>query len=100
MNSFDVRIFAIRHRPGRRVFEVRWRVADRDKSRCLMTRALADSYRAACSGLRRAQRATAGRVRVRFMGGNGGYDHSQWRHVKSVRLVRLLPSCMTKSIHG
>jgi hypothetical protein len=46
MNSFDVWIFAIRHRPGRRVFEVRWLVAGRDKSRCLMTRALADSYRA------------------------------------------------------
>jgi hypothetical protein len=46
MSSFDVRIFAIRRRPGRRVFEVRWRVAGRDKSRCLITRALADSYRA------------------------------------------------------
>jgi hypothetical protein len=46
MSSFDVRIFAIRRRPGRGVFEVRWRVADRDKSRCLITRALADSYRA------------------------------------------------------
>jgi hypothetical protein len=46
MSSFDVRVFAIRRRPGRRVFEVRWRVADRDKSRSFMTRALADSYRA------------------------------------------------------
>jgi len=46
MSSFDVRVFAIRRRPGRRVFEVRWRVADRDKSRLFMTRALADSYRA------------------------------------------------------
>ena len=46
MSSFDVRVFAIRRRPGRRVFEVRWRVAGRDKSRSSTTRALADSYRA------------------------------------------------------
>lgn len=46
MSSFDVRIFAIRRRPGRRVFEVRWRVAGQDRSRSFMTRALADSYRA------------------------------------------------------
>ena len=45
MSSFDVRIFAIRRRPGRRVFEVRWRVAGCDKSRSFITRALADSYR-------------------------------------------------------
>jgi hypothetical protein len=55
MSSFDVRVFAIRRRPGRRVFEVRWRVAGRDKSRSFITRALADSYhaelvRAACRG--------------------------------------------------
>jgi len=41
-----VRVFAIRRRPGREAFEVRWRVAGRDKSRSFMTRALADSYRA------------------------------------------------------
>ena len=46
MNSFDVRVFAIRRRPGRKTFEVRWRVADRDRSRSFVTRALADSYRA------------------------------------------------------
>jgi hypothetical protein len=41
-----VRVFAIRRRPGRAVFEVRWRVAGRDRSRSFITRALADSYRA------------------------------------------------------
>lgn len=46
MSSFDVRVFAIRRRPGRKAFEVRWRVAGRDRSRSFMTRALADSYRA------------------------------------------------------
>jgi hypothetical protein len=46
VSSFDVRVFAIRHRPARRVFEVRWRVAGGDKSRSFITRALADSYRA------------------------------------------------------
>jgi integrase len=46
VSSFDVRVFAIRRRPGRKAFEVRWRVAGRDKSRSFMTRALADSYRA------------------------------------------------------
>ena len=46
MSSFDVRVFAIGRRPGRKAFEVRWRVAGRDKSRSFMTRALADSYRA------------------------------------------------------
>ena len=46
MSSFDVRVFAIRRRPGRAAFEVRWRVAGRDKSRSFITRALADSYRA------------------------------------------------------
>jgi hypothetical protein len=37
MSSFDVRVFAIRRRPGRTAFEVRWRVAGRDKSRSFMT---------------------------------------------------------------
>jgi hypothetical protein len=46
VSSFDVRVFAIRRRPGRAAFEVRWRVAGRDRSRSFMTRALADSYRA------------------------------------------------------
>ena len=46
MSSFNVRVFAIRCRPGHEAFEVRWRVAGRDKSRSFMTRALADSYRA------------------------------------------------------
>src|SRR6266516_569610 len=46
VDSFDVRVFAIRRRPGRKTFEVRWRVAGRDRSRSFMTRALADSYRA------------------------------------------------------
>src|SRR6266566_4720331 len=46
VSSFDVRVFAIRRRPGRQVFEVRWRVAGGDKSRSFITRALADSYHA------------------------------------------------------
>ena len=46
MSSFDVRVFAIRRRPGRKRFEVRWRVAGRDRSRSFMSRALADGYRA------------------------------------------------------
>ena len=46
MNGFDVRVFAIRRRPGRETFEVRWRVAAPGKSRSFMTRAPADSYRA------------------------------------------------------
>jgi integrase len=47
MTAFDVRIHTIRHRKNkRRPFEVRWRVAGREKSRSFLTRALADSYRA------------------------------------------------------
>lgn len=46
MSSFDVRVFAIRRRPGRAAFEVRWRVAGCDRSRSFITRPLADSYRA------------------------------------------------------
>ena len=47
MNAFDVRIHTIRRRKNkRRPFEVRWRVAGRDKSKSFLTRALADSYRA------------------------------------------------------
>jgi hypothetical protein len=46
VSSFDVRVFAIRRRPGRTAFEVRWRVAGCDRSRSFMTRPLADSYRA------------------------------------------------------
>lgn len=41
-----MRVFAIRLRAGRKAFEVRWRVAGRDRSRSFMTRALADGYRA------------------------------------------------------
>ena len=41
MTSFDVRVFAIRRRAGRRAFEVRWRVAVHDRSRSFMPRALA-----------------------------------------------------------
>jgi len=46
VSSFDVRVFAIRSRPGRTAFEVRWRVAGCDRSRSFITRPLADSYRA------------------------------------------------------
>jgi hypothetical protein len=47
VNGFDVGIYAIRRRPGRRrPFEVRWRAAGRVRSRSFLTRALADSYRA------------------------------------------------------
>jgi hypothetical protein len=47
MTGFDVSIYAIRRRPGRRhPFEVRWRAAGRVRSRSFLTRALADSYRA------------------------------------------------------
>jgi len=47
MNGFDVGIYAIRRRPGRRrPYEVRWRAAGRVRSRSFLTRALADSYRA------------------------------------------------------
>jgi hypothetical protein len=46
VSSFDVRVFAIRRKPGRTAFEVRWQVAGRDRSRSFMTRPLADSYRA------------------------------------------------------
>ena len=47
MNAFDVRIHTIRRRKNKhRPFEVRWRVAGRDKSKSFLTRALADSYRA------------------------------------------------------
>ena len=47
MNRFDVSVYAIRRRPGRRKpFEVRWRAAGRSKSKSFITRGLADSYRA------------------------------------------------------
>jgi integrase len=47
MNGFDVIVYAIRRRRGRRrPFEVRWRVAGRARSKSFVTRALADSYRA------------------------------------------------------
>jgi len=47
VNTFDVRIYAIRHgRSHRRPFEVRWHAAGRARSRSFTTRGLADSYRA------------------------------------------------------
>ncbi len=47
MKAFDVRIHTIRRRKNQRShFEVRWRVAGRDKSKSFLTRALDDSYRA------------------------------------------------------
>ena len=47
MNVFDVRIYGIRRRAGRRrPFEVRWHAAGRAWSRSFTTKALADSYRA------------------------------------------------------
>jgi hypothetical protein len=47
VTGFDVSIYTIRRRPGRRrPFEVRWRAAGRARSRSFITRALADSYRA------------------------------------------------------
>src|SRR5450755_892844 len=47
MNRFDVSVYAIRRRRGRRrPFEVRWRAAGRARSKSFLTRALADSYRA------------------------------------------------------
>jgi len=47
VTGFDVSIYAIRRRPGRRrEFEVRWRAAGRVRSRSFLTRVLADSYRA------------------------------------------------------
>jgi integrase len=47
MNRFDVIVYAIRRRRGRRrPFEVRWRAAGRARSKSFLTRALADSYRA------------------------------------------------------
>jgi integrase len=47
VNTFDVRIHAIRRRPDRRrPFEVRWHAAGRARSRSFITRGLADSYRA------------------------------------------------------
>jgi len=47
VNTFDVRIHAIRRRRNRRrPFEVRWHAAGRPRSRSFATRGLADSYRA------------------------------------------------------
>lgn len=47
MCVFDVRVHAIRRKPGRRrPFEVRWRAAGRARSRSFITRGLAESYRA------------------------------------------------------
>ncbi len=47
MNRFDMIVYTIRRRLGRRrSFEVRWRAAGRARSKSFITRALADSYRA------------------------------------------------------
>ena len=47
MNGFDVSVYAIRRRAGRRKpFEVRWRAAGHSRSKSFLTRKLADSYRA------------------------------------------------------
>jgi len=47
VNRFDVSVYAIRRRAGRRrPFEVRWSAAGRSRSKSFITRELADSYRA------------------------------------------------------
>jgi integrase len=47
VNRFDVSVYAIRRRAGRRKpFEVRWQAAGRSRSKSFITRRLADSYRA------------------------------------------------------
>jgi hypothetical protein len=47
VNGFDVSVYAIRRRAGRRrPFEVRWQAAGRSRSKSFITRRLADSYRA------------------------------------------------------
>ena len=46
MSAFDVRIHAIRRRPDRRWFEVRWHAGGRGPSRSFITQGLADGYRA------------------------------------------------------
>jgi hypothetical protein len=55
VSSFDVRVFAIRRRPGRKAFEVRWRVAGRDKSRSFVSRALLPRRPRRAGALARAQ---------------------------------------------
>jgi hypothetical protein len=47
VNIFDVSVFAIRRRRGRRrAFEVRWKAAGQVRSKSFTIRGLADSYRA------------------------------------------------------
>jgi hypothetical protein len=47
VNGFDVSVYSIRRRPGRRKpFEVRWQAAGRSRSKSFITRRLADSFRA------------------------------------------------------
>ncbi len=47
MNAFDVRIYTIGRRKGRRrPFQVRWQAAGQTRSKSFPTRGLADSYRA------------------------------------------------------
>ena len=76
VGSLDVRVFAIRRRPGRKAFEVRWRVAGRDRSRSFMTRALADSYRA--------ELVRAARKGLAFAPGPGSLSHGpHWSRSRS-----------------
>jgi hypothetical protein len=52
VNGFDVSVYAIRWRAGRRrPFEVRWRAAGRSRSKSFITRRLADSYGPSWSAL-------------------------------------------------
>ena len=93
MSSFDVRVFAIRRRAGRMSFEVRWRVAGRDRSRSFMTRALADSYRAELVRAARkgagfdpatgepARWAALGPVTVTWYQHAAAYTEMKWRHL-------------------
>jgi hypothetical protein len=47
VNRFDVSVYAIRRRRGRRrTFEVRWKAAGQARSKSFTARGLADSYRA------------------------------------------------------
>ena len=47
MSSYDVRLWAIRKRPNRRMpFQLRWVVAGHEHSESFLTKALADAFRA------------------------------------------------------
>jgi hypothetical protein len=81
MSSFDVRVFAIRRRPGRKAFKVRWPVPGRDGSRSFMTRALADSYRA--------ELVRAARKGLAFAPGPGSLSHG----LRRAGAGDLVPAC-------